>query len=96
MYGVKMMHAHIVVYGHVQGVGFRYSVRQLAIEHGLNGWVKNNLDGTVEMEVEGEEKPLTVFIEKLKTGRFNRFCRIDDLSVKVMDNEKGFKTFHIK
>lgn len=46
---------HIVFYGRVQGVGFRYYAVNKANQLGLTGWVKNLPDGTVEMEVQGEE-----------------------------------------
>ena len=46
---------HIIFYGRVQGVGFRYYAVQKANQLGLTGWVKNLYDGSVEMEVEGEE-----------------------------------------
>jgi acylphosphatase len=47
---------HIFFYGRVQGVGFRYYAVQKANQLGLTGWVKNLYDGSVEMEVEGQEE----------------------------------------
>ena len=55
---------HIVFYGRVQGVGFRYYAVNKANQLGLTGWVKNLPDGTVEMEVQGEERTY-IWIEKL-------------------------------
>ena len=46
---------HIVFYGRVQGVGFRYTAKYLARSLELTGWVKNDWDGTVTMEVQGRE-----------------------------------------
>ena len=43
---------HLIFYGKVQGVGFRYRSTMLANELGLTGWVKNLEDGTVEMQVQ--------------------------------------------
>lgn len=43
---------HIVFYGRVQGVGFRYYAVNKANQLGLTGWVKNLPNGTVEMEVQ--------------------------------------------
>ena len=51
----KKIRKHIIFYGRVQGVGFRYYAVQKANQLGLTGWVKNLYDGSVEMEVEGEE-----------------------------------------
>ena len=43
----------IVFHGRVQGVGFRWTASQIAGEYGLTGWVRNEYDGTVTMEVQG-------------------------------------------
>lgn len=44
---------HIRVNGRVQGVGFRWFVLTEARRRGLRGWVRNNRDGSVELEAEG-------------------------------------------
>lgn len=54
----------IVFHGRVQGVGFRYTAKYLALSMGLTGWVKNEWDGTVSMEVQGQ----AVLIDKLLVG----------------------------
>lgn len=51
----KKVRARIWVEGLVQGVFYRYSTRQKAQELGLNGWVRNLPDGSVECLVEGEQ-----------------------------------------
>ena len=43
----------VVVHGRVQGVGFRYSARRVAVGAGVDGWVRNRGDGTVEAVLEG-------------------------------------------
>lgn len=45
---------HIVVSGHVHGVGFRYATRHEAVRLGLRGWVRNIDDGKVEIVAEGD------------------------------------------
>lgn len=62
---------HIIFYGRVQGVGFRYYAVQKANQLGLTGWVKNLYDGSVEMEVEGEEPlidELIIFLQTVPTS----------------------------
>jgi acylphosphatase len=49
------MRRRVIVRGRVQGVGFRWFVREHARTLGLSGWVKNLLDGLVELEVEGPD-----------------------------------------
>jgi acylphosphatase len=46
---------HVAVEGRVQGVGFRWFVRQRARASDLAGWVRNRTDGTVEIAAEGSE-----------------------------------------
>ena len=43
----------IVFHGRVQGVGFRYTAKYLAQSLGLTGWVRNEWDGTVTLEIQG-------------------------------------------
>lgn len=48
----------LVVRGRVQGVGFRWFVRERAREAGLHGWVRNNPDGSVELVAAGPSAAL--------------------------------------
>lgn len=75
---------HIIFYGHVQGVGFRYTACYLARPMGLTGWVKNLWDGSVEMEVQGPEEDIEEFLLRLENGRFIQIDRMDkqDISIK--------------
>ena len=50
------LRAHVIVHGLVQGVWFRASTKEEAIRMGVNGWVRNMPDGTVEALFEGEKK----------------------------------------
>ena len=54
----------IVFHGRVQGVGFRYTAKYLAQSLELTGWVRNDWDQTVTMEVQGRE----ALINKLLVG----------------------------
>lgn len=47
---------HVFVTGDVQGVGYRYTMRMVAREAGVSGWVRNRRDGSVEAEVEGTDE----------------------------------------
>ena len=44
---------HVIVHGRVQGVGFRWATGAEARRLGLDGWVRNRDDGTVEAEIQG-------------------------------------------
>ncbi len=56
---------HAFFSGAVQGVGFRYSVRALALGLNINGWVKNLVDGRVELIAGGDSQNLSNFLEKI-------------------------------
>ncbi len=51
--------------GHVQGVGFRYSIKQIAKGFDVIGWVRNLPDGRVELQVSGESDELSAFLEAI-------------------------------
>jgi acylphosphatase len=59
---------HVLVRGRVQGVGFRWFVRERARETGVKGWVRNRDDGSVEVAAEGESDDLQKFVAALRRG----------------------------
>lgn len=59
---------HAVVRGRVQGVGFRWFVRERARALGLTGWVRNRADGSVEVLAVGEEPALRRLRALLRAG----------------------------
>lgn len=61
-------HVHIIVKGHVQGVGYRNWTYSQAKLLKLTGWVKNLPDGEVEIAAEGPEGALQSLLTFLKTG----------------------------
>jgi acylphosphatase len=58
----KYLRAHAVIHGLVQGVWFRASTKDEAIRIGVNGWVRNLPDGSVEALFEGEKKKVEEII----------------------------------
>lgn len=58
----------IIVRGRVQGVGFRYSCRDVARELGVKGWVNNQPDGGVQIVANAPEEALDRFLEWLSEG----------------------------
>lgn len=57
---------HLLFKGRVQGVGFRFTAHRLAQQYRINGWVRNNPDGTVEAHAQGQRIRLGEFLGELK------------------------------
>ena len=68
---------HILFYGEVQEVGFRYASREIARKYGISGWVRNLWDGSVEMEAEGTRADLDCLLRDLKEARWTWIERMD-------------------
>ena len=83
---------HIIFYGRVQGVGFRYYAVQKANQLGLTGWVRNCWDETVEMEVQGYEETITEMIKRIRTSSY---IEITDAKWTKIPLESEFG-FHIR
>ena len=87
-----MIRKHIVFYGSVQGVGFRYRARHAADLYGCTGWVKNEWDGSVSMEIQGEEESIDRVILAIERGTFVRIENMAVKSIPVVEYEYGFRT----
>lgn len=64
----ELVRAHAVVTGRVQGVGFRFTTVDQARRLGVRGWVRNQADGSVEVEVEGERAGVEALVRFLHRG----------------------------
>jgi len=83
-----MKNYHIKIQGKVQGVFFRASAMRMASELGLKGWVRNEVDGSVEISVEGEEDPLNKLLEWCNKGP--DYAHV----TKVQHREEGISHFN--
>ena len=87
-----MMARRAVVRGRVQAVGYRYFASRAARELGLNGWVRNLPDGSVETFAEGAEAGLTQYVERLHAGPLG--SRVDAVAVEPAEPQ-NFASFEI-
>ena len=85
---------HMIAYGRVQGVGFRFFVRDQASTYGIKGWVKNLYDGGVEIHAEGEKKILDAFIERVRRGPV--FGHVSELTVDWIEPTNSCNNFSIQ
>ena len=63
-----MIATQVFYEGHVQGVGFRYSVKQVAKGFDVIGWVRNLADGRVELQAAGEPSELAAFLDAIRNS----------------------------
>ncbi len=89
-YSTKIIRKSIRVYGSVQGVGFRYRTKYAAENYGVTGWVKNELDGSVSMELQGTEEQIDQVFLSISHGSYISIERMDSRSIPLNDGEYGF------
>ena len=70
-----MISLQVLYEGNVQGVGFRWSVRETAKGFDVTGWVRNLPDGRVELQVTGEETELRAFLDCIANGELHSLIR---------------------
>lgn len=88
-----MKHFNIRVSGKVQGVFFRASAKEQADRVGVKGFARNELNGDVYMEAEGEDEQLKIFLEWCARGP----SRAHVANVKVEETEvKNFVLFEVR
>ena len=87
-----MIHRHMIFYGWVQGVGFRYRARNAANLYGCTGWCRNEWDGSVTMEIQGTEAQIDSVILAIEAGRFVRIENMSSELIPLLEDEKGFRT----
>lgn len=91
MSGAGMIRRRYTFSGEVQGVGFRYRARVFAEELGITGWVENQWDGTVVMEVQGTWEQLYRLLRALQEARFIEISRIEKKTIPVQEHEYYFE-----
>lgn len=81
----------ITIIGRVQRVGFRAFVRERALELGLDGWVRNRGDGSVEITVIGEPHQVDLLMEQC--GQGPALADVEDITLQGADDD-GTVGFH--
>lgn len=87
----EIIRQHILFYGRVQGVGFRYQAMYGARQYGLTGWVENLDDGTVEMEVQGTAAGIGRLLTQLQSGRWIRIDGMEAKDEPLQPDERSFR-----
>ncbi len=87
------MARRLLITGNVQGVGFRYSMNQMARRLGVNGWVRNCADGSVEAVIAGQDELVEALTAWSRKGPEN--ARVTHVEVHEVAGEfSDFKILH--
>ena len=81
--------------GNVQGVGFRYSVKQIAKGFEITGFVRNLPDGRVELQANGEPDEVSAFVQAIDQSELRAHIRkTTAASVTTAAAARGFEIRH--
>jgi len=88
-----MIARRILFDGRVQGVGFRYTVKDLARGFDVCGWVKNLPDGSVELQVMGQEDEVAAFIREItvESPLARNISNHVESPIPLLENCRGFR-----
>jgi acylphosphatase len=86
-----MERRQITFRGRVQGVGFRATASAMASGFKITGWVRNEPDGTVLLEVQGQPDEIDDYLDGLRDRLGRLISGEDSLSVTVVPEELGFE-----
>lgn len=89
-----MKQLHLIIWGKVQGVYYRASCLEMAVNLNLKGWVRNLPDGNVEVLAEGKEENLNKLIDWCKKGPPH--SRVDNLEISWNEIENCFNDFCVR
>lgn len=82
---------HYNFFGRVQGVGFRFTAMNAANNFGVTGWVRNEYDGTVTLELQGTAEQIDKTVQAIQSARYiiieKTLCR----NIAVDNRERNFR-----
>jgi len=86
-----MIRVRVRYTGRVQGVGFRATARSVAEGAPVSGWVRNEPDGSVTLEAQGESVAVEAYLAGVRE-RLGRYVRAEERTpVPVAEGERGFE-----
>ncbi len=81
----------LVIFGRVQGCGFRRRIRDMAEQVGVAGWVWNNQNGSVTAEMQGTEEQIKKILELVEnSSELIKIRKIDTVDIPVETGDSGF------
>ena len=89
-----MARAHMFVSGRVQGVFYRKHVQEMARNMRLAGWVRNVIDGRVEIVAEGKKEQIEQFLKECKEG--STLARVQGIEIEYENYAGEFADFEVR
>ncbi len=89
-----MKKVRVVVTGRVQGIWFRASTYDKAQQLGINGYVRNLINGDVEFVAEGDDSDVDRLIQWARHGP--PLARVDDIKVEVLQYDNEYTDFTVR
>ena len=88
-----MIAKRVIFSGRVQGVGFRYSTKEIATGFDVVGSVKNMPDDTVKMEIMGEDEEVEEYLSEVtEESAISHFIKeIQSEEIALLENASGFR-----
>lgn len=86
-----MRRSHVLIYGFVQGVGFRFAVQRAASSRGVSGWVRNRSDGVVEAVFEGEAEDVEALVDFCRRGPRGAEVESVEVEAELPEGLSGFR-----
>lgn len=90
-----MASTEIFYAGNVQGVGFRYSVKQIAKGFDVTGWIRNLPDGRVQLQASGEPLELAAFVKAISRSDLRAHIKEQtETRLEAAPDTRGFQIRH--
>lgn len=88
-----MIAKQVIFHGRVQGVGFRYTVKDLSRGFDVRGWVENLADGSVELQVMGDKDEVESFVREIaeESNVAHHIKNLTTVKIPLLENCTGFK-----
>ena len=89
--GRNIVRMHYNFRGRVQGVGFRYTAYYAAKQLGLTGFVENEYDESVTMEVQGPAEDIEAMLRMIRGSRWIHIDSANPRKIKTVEGERSFR-----
>ena len=90
----KTIRKYIGLYGKVKGVGFRSRTEEASKKFSVTGWMRNEGDDFIGMEIQGTKREINRFIRYLKRGKGIRIENVKAREITVVPDESGFSILY--